>query len=233
MCLRPMPLAGSARSQWDVDVMRYSAEHKAASRDALLQAAARQFRERGYEGVGVDQLSKAAGVTSGSFYKHFGTKAEILREVARAGVDRVAARIRNLRSSPTVDKKGGWLNDLASLHTSADHLREVGRGCNLPALTPEIARADGEVKQAYQESVERAVEAMLETEPFAEVPEGRQKALAILALLAGGANMARAMADEKMAAEVAETVRRACLSMAEHPLSTVARSGVVWTPAPY
>lgn len=213
--------------------MRYSAEHKAASRDALVQAAARQFRERGYDGVGVDQLSQAAGVTSGSFYKHFGTKAEVLLEVARAGIDRVAARIRNLRNSPDVDRAGGWLNDLASLHTSADHLGEVGRGCNLPALTPEIVRAGGEVKQAYQESVERAVEAMLETEPFAGQSDGRERALAILALLAGGANMARAMADDEMKQVVAEAVRRACLTLGDNPLSKTARSGVKWTPAPY
>lgn len=213
--------------------MRYSAEHKAASRDALLQAAARQFRERGYDGVGVDQLSHAAGVTSGSFYKHFGTKAEVLLEVARAGIDRVAARIRNLRSSPDVDRKGGWLNDLASLHTSGDHLREVGRGCNLPALTPEIVRADVQVKGAYQESVERAVDAMMESPPFAGQPDGRARAVAVLALLAGGANMARAMADQEAADAVAEAVRRACLTIGESPLSATARSGVVWTPAPY
>jgi TetR/AcrR family transcriptional repressor of nem operon len=63
--------------------MRYPAEHKAASREALVQAAAQRFRERGYEGVGLDQFSQAAGVTSTSFYKPLGSKAETLREVAR------------------------------------------------------------------------------------------------------------------------------------------------------
>ncbi|WP_239024887.1 TetR/AcrR family transcriptional regulator [Sphingomonas corticis] len=213
--------------------MRYSAEHKAASRDALVRAAARVIREKGFDGVGVDQLSKAAGLTSGSFYKHFDTKAQVLLEVAKAGIDRVAARIRRLRSSPTLDPVGGWVNDFASLHTSSTHLQETGRGCNLPALTPEIVRADGETKEAYQESVRRAVDAMLEEAPLEGEADGRARALAMLALLAGGASMARAVADERLSAEIAESVRRACVTIAATPLSETPRSGIVWTPSDF
>lgn len=213
--------------------MRYSPEHKAASRDALVRAAARAIREKGFEGVGVDQLSQAAGLTSGSFYKHFETKAQILLEVAKAGIDRVAARIRRLRTSPTRDPVGGWVNDFASLHTSRDHLRETGLGCNLPALTPEVVRADEPVKAAYQESVLRAVDAMLEEAPLKGALDGRARALAMLALLGGGANMARAVADEGVSAEIAEAVRRACITLSETPLSETPRSGIVWTPSDF
>lgn len=213
--------------------MRYSREHTAASRDSLVRAAARMIREKGFDGVGVDQLSHAAGVTSGSFYKHFGTKAQVLLEVSRAGIDRIAARVRSLRSSPTLDPVGGWVNDFASLHTSRDHVRETGRGCNLPALTPEIVRADDTVKDAYQESVQRAIEAMLEQAPLAGEEDGRARALAMLALLAGGANMARAVVDEKLSCEIAEAVRQACVTIATTPLSTTPRSDIVWTPSDY
>ncbi|MGY4395537.1 TetR/AcrR family transcriptional repressor of nem operon [Sphingomonas sp. UYAg733] len=213
--------------------MRYSPEHKAASRDALVRAAACVIREKGYDGVGVDQLAQAAGLTSGSFYKHFDTKAQVLLEVARAGIDRVARRVRNLRGSPTVDPVGGWVNDFASLHTSPEHLRETGRGCNLPALTPVVARADDAVKDAYQQSVQRAVDAMLEEAPLQGEGDGRARALAMLALLAGGANMARAVLDKGLSAEIAEAVRRACVMIAGAPLPETPRSGVVWTPADY
>lgn len=213
--------------------MRYSPEHKAASRDALVKAGARTIREKGFDAVGVDELSEAAGVTSGSFYKHFAGKSQLLLEVARAGIDRVANRVRNLRKSPTVDPVGGWVNDFASLHTSRDHLREAGRGCNLPALTPEVVRANPEVKDAYQQSIERAVEAMLEEAPLDGALDGRARALAMLALLAGGASVARAVLDEKLSVEIAEAVRRACNLIGNSALSDVPRSGVVWTPSEY
>ena len=213
--------------------MRYSPEHKAASREALIKAAARVFREKGYAGVGVDQVADAAGVTSGSFYKHFTGKSQVLLEVARAGIDRVARRIRTLRASPTADPLGGWVNDFASLHTSKAHLKATGLGCNLPTLTVEVARADAAVKAAYQESLLRGVAAMLEAPPLAGEPDGPARGLAMLAVLSGGAAMARAVADEETADRIAEAVRRACLLIAANRLPDTPRSGVVWTPAEY
>lgn len=41
----------------------------------MLEAAGRAFRSPGYDGIGVDGLAKGAGVTSGAFYAHFGSKA--------------------------------------------------------------------------------------------------------------------------------------------------------------
>jgi AcrR family transcriptional regulator len=213
--------------------MRYTPEHKAASHDALVRAACVIFREKGFSGVGVDQLSEAAGLTSGSFYKHFSGKAQILHEVVRAGVDRVAKRVRKLRSSASVDPAGGWVNDFASLHTSKAHLQSAGLGCNLPSLTPEVIRAEQPVKEVYEQGLEQAVEAMLEEAPLAGETDGGARALAMLALLAGGANMARAVASEEMSDRIAEAVRRACILIANSALPDTPRSGVVWTPAEY
>ncbi len=213
--------------------MRYTPEQKAASRDALLRAACRIFREKGFAGVGVDQLSESAGLTSGSFYKHFAGKSEILLEVARAGVDRVAKRIRSIRASGKVDPAGGWVNDFATLHTSKEHLRSVGLGCNLPSLTPEVVRAERPVKEAYEESLVRAMDAMLEEPPLAGEPDGQARALAMLAVLSGGANMARAVANPEMSTAIAEAVRRACVLIATQSLPDIPRSDIAWTPADY
>ena len=68
--------------------MRYPPERKAATREAVLKAAARELRERGFYGVGVDGLSAAAGVTSGAFYSHFSSKEELLASVIDAYLGR-------------------------------------------------------------------------------------------------------------------------------------------------
>jgi TetR/AcrR family transcriptional regulator, transcriptional repressor for nem operon len=227
------PANDTSNHRCDRELMRYSVEQKAASREALIRAAARAIREKGFEGVGVDQLSEAAGLTSGAFYKHFTSKSQVLLEVARAGIDRIAKRIRNVRNSSNIDPVGGWVNDFASLHTSREHIRQTGLGCNLPALTPEVVRAGRKVKQAYQEGLERAVCAMLEEAPLEGEADGRGRALAMLAVLAGGASMARAVADEAYSAEIAEAVRRACVLIANSPLPDVPRSGIAWTPNDY
>jgi AcrR family transcriptional regulator len=49
----------------------------ASTRDKLLEAAARMFLEHGYAGASMDQVRQAAGVSNGSLYHHFPTKAQL------------------------------------------------------------------------------------------------------------------------------------------------------------
>ena len=65
--------------------MRVSREKAAENRVRIVETASRLFREGGFEGVGVDAVMNAAGLTHGGFYGHFGSKDELAAEaVARA-----------------------------------------------------------------------------------------------------------------------------------------------------
>ncbi|MGI4944284.1 MAG: TetR/AcrR family transcriptional regulator, partial [Janthinobacterium lividum] len=64
--------------------MRYAPGHKAETRDRILSAAEIAFGIHGYDGVGVDGLAAQAGITSGAFYGHFRSKAEVFRVAAVA-----------------------------------------------------------------------------------------------------------------------------------------------------
>ncbi|GAA1978990.1 ScbR family autoregulator-binding transcription factor [Isoptericola halotolerans] len=60
-------------------------QQKAATRAAILRTAAEEFDARGYSATSVAQIADRLGLTKGSVYFHFPSKAELAAEVVRAG----------------------------------------------------------------------------------------------------------------------------------------------------
>src|SRR6202789_1201790 len=60
--------------------MGYSKSDKEETHTRIVRGAAKRFRERGLEGTGLADVSKEAGVTVGGFYKHFGSRDELVVE---------------------------------------------------------------------------------------------------------------------------------------------------------
>jgi AcrR family transcriptional regulator len=68
------------------------------TRDALLDAAARLFVERGYHGVGLETVAEEVGVTRQTVYNQFGSKPGLLRATSafiedRAGLPAHLSRV--------------------------------------------------------------------------------------------------------------------------------------------
>src|ERR1700678_1686093 len=127
--------------------MRYPPERRAKTREAVLKAAARELREGGFFGVGVDRLSAAASVTSGAFYSHFSSKEDVLASVIDA----------NLRRQ-FVDPGGGDLpaqrdplRPYLRLYISLEHRDNPGQGCVIPTLSADVARSGEAIRKIYQQ----------------------------------------------------------------------------------
>ena len=54
--------------------MRVSREQASQNRERVLDVAARLFREKGFDGIGVADLMKTAGLTHGGFYGQFASR---------------------------------------------------------------------------------------------------------------------------------------------------------------
>jgi AcrR family transcriptional regulator len=186
--------------------MRYPADRKEKARAGLLVAAGRAFRAHGYGGVGVDRLAQDAGVTSGAFYGHFRSKEEAFREVVRAAMARLHAGLLRFREGGTPD---AWLDALIDWYLGPAHRADLPGGCGLPSLSGEVARADPETRAIYEAGLEEAVRLLAEAPPLAAQPDAEARARALLALLAGGVTLARAVRGEAAAGRVAASVRAA------------------------
>jgi TetR/AcrR family transcriptional regulator, transcriptional repressor for nem operon len=173
--------------------MRYPAKETAAKHERIVKEASRLFRERGFENVSLGEVMKAAGLTHGAFYAHFGSK-EALEEAAIAyGQELTASRNR----SYGVTKKGR--STYADRYLSPRHRDNPGEGCTMAALGQEIARSTPEVKTAFERGLEEILGA---------VGGERKEAIFQTAALLGGVVLARAVKSEQFSDEILRAVRQ-------------------------
>lgn len=63
------------------------------TRSLIIETAAREFGERGFEGVSLNDLVLASGVSKGAFYFHFPSKEEVALAAFRAKQEELIARL--------------------------------------------------------------------------------------------------------------------------------------------
>src|SRR5260370_22381425 len=111
--------------------MRYAPEHNEATRERILDAASRLFREHGVAAVGLAKIMAEADLTVRTFYTHFDSKEPLLREtLLRTLQDRHDALEQALR--------GGDLEMAVRAYLSPEHRDAPGTGCPVAALAAEL-----------------------------------------------------------------------------------------------
>src|ERR1700754_3713776 len=118
--------------------MRVSREKFAENREKILEAAGVLFRENGFNGIGVAEIMKAAGLTHGGFYGHFASKEDLALEVSRGLVGRVEARWRRI----ITDAPEHPLEALLDHYLSRRSLDDPGTGCVFTLLMEEVTGDD-------------------------------------------------------------------------------------------
>ncbi len=175
------------------------------NRERILDSAAQLFRERGFDGIGLNDLMQAAGLTRGGFYGHFESKEDLAAQASR-------------RALAANREHWGQLGDRAGLerwikgYLSAAHGEHLGEGCAFAALAGDAARATPAVQQAFAEGVEELLAVLAPQLPEAEPAERRQHALALLSSLVGALLLSRAVGEPGLARELRQATREQALA---------------------
>jgi TetR/AcrR family transcriptional regulator, transcriptional repressor for nem operon len=119
--------------------MRYPAKETAVKHERMVKEASRLFRERGFEKVSVGEVMKAAGLTHGAFYAHFGSKEELKAAAVAYGLKVWLGRVQRSKS-----EKGR--ESYSDRYLSRWHLDNPGQGCTAAALAQELARSTPETQ---------------------------------------------------------------------------------------
>src|SRR5436190_23044486 len=168
--------------------MRYEPEHKARTRDRIIQIAARKLRAEGLSGPGVASLMKASGLTVGGFYKHFHSKDELLADAIAQGFSEFSNKVfASLRKLPPEDR---W-KEVVRWYLSLEHCNHPDTGCPVVTLAPEIARAKLTVRKRMAGLMKGLTNRWAEFMPGVTARERECNFFVIFSAMAGAVAIAR------------------------------------------
>jgi TetR/AcrR family transcriptional repressor of nem operon len=165
--------------------MKVSKQRAAENRDAILQVAGAQLRERGFSQMSVAEVAKAAGLTHGALYSHFKSK-EALQ----------AAAIERAFTDCAAGFAGLTPEEFLGRYLSPEHRDNVGQGCPTAALLSEMRWQSEEAKAAFHDGLIRFAALTGDSLGPSEAAEARELALFAFAAMAGGLAIARAIRDQ-------------------------------------
>ena len=178
--------------------MRVSREQAEANRRRIVDVAGELFREHGFDGIGLADLMKKAGLTHGGFYGHFKSKEDLAAEAA----ERVLSKNGERLSVVIEGAKGDPLSALVTSYLSERHIKERGKGCAFAALGADAARHGKPLRSVFTTGVEDYLARLSDIVSGRNKAEKRKKAMATLSGMVGALVLARAVDDANLGKEI-------------------------------
>ena len=189
--------------------MGYSPEHKARTRERVVESAARLFRRYGYNGVGIDDIMAAANLTRGGFYAHFRSKEELF--AATLATDLLPAE--QLRAGAEADAGGapGALRAFIEFYLDRANRKRMATLCPLVSLSADVGRSGEAASAAYTAALRNLIDELARRIDAAPV-DAHARALTTVALCVGGVVLAQAVNDDGLADALLDACRTRALA---------------------
>lgn len=178
--------------------MKVSRAQAEENRQKVIEASSRLFRQNGFDGVGVNTLMKAAGLTHGGFYKQFKSKDDLIAQATGVALAGTRARLRELADNDEAPS----FKTVVRHYLSEPHRDGLADGCALAALGMDAARQGPEVRQIVESGL---IEYLDLLEAIAAPSPGqstRDKAMATLSTMVGALVLSRAVEDRDLSAQI-------------------------------
>jgi len=184
--------------------MRYPSNHKAETRQRIIDEASQRLRKDGIEGTGLVPLMKALGLTHGGFYAHFDSKDALVQAALEAAATQALDKWRGAKAP-------AQLRALIDDYLSAQHRDQPDQGCALPTLAAELGLR-GTPSPTADTLAAGLAEALA---PVRVECEGEDAGMVALAIMVGAVTLARAMADAGASERILATARAAIRTPAQ------------------
>ena len=177
--------------------VKVSREQVAEHRIRILAAAARLFRQRGFDDVTVAEVMKDAGLTHGAFYGYFPSKEALIAEAIGQA----------LTPAPDQAKPRRAAAEFADGYLSVRHRDNRPTSCLFSSLGTEAARGSVDLRHRMTEAVRNRIN-HLSVEAEGDRPkEKRRAAIAAWSAMVGAMVLARLVDDEALSKEILSATR--------------------------
>jgi TetR/AcrR family transcriptional regulator, transcriptional repressor for nem operon len=180
------------------EAVRVTRKQSAANREKVLDVAGTLFRERGFDGIGVADIMKRAGLTHGGFYGQFASKDDLAAETTARVLGKAGWQER------LTGKANPSFADVVQAYLSPRHRDDPGTGCLMSAVGSDAARQPRAVRRAFTDGFRVRLDAWLKLVPGRSVAARREKALVTMATLVGALILSRAVDDPALSDEILE-----------------------------
>jgi TetR/AcrR family transcriptional regulator, transcriptional repressor for nem operon len=179
--------------------MGHSKAEKARTHERIVAIASKRFREEGLAGVGLAEVMKEAGLTVGGFYKHFGTRDDLVAEAVGSTLGVWKGRLDAAAASggPPVT-----YDRLVDSYLSEAHRDNPGAGCAVAALAAEIPRCSKRTRALVTEQIRNNIEWIASLIGGKDKDAARLKATFTFSAFVGIVGLARAVSDEQLSREI-------------------------------
>ncbi|HEY2928341.1 TetR/AcrR family transcriptional regulator [Piscinibacter sp.] len=177
---------------------------KDATHERIVSVAARAIRRSGYDGTGVADIMKEAGLTHGAFYSHFASREAMLAEAAGKACAESAAGVAEVAAGAPPRMA---LKAMLAAYLSRGHIEQLEAGCPLAALGSETSRQSAEVRRVVTRHIKATIDLLARQSPDWGQRGAHERALVTLSIMVGAVVLARAV-DER---SLSDSLREAAL----------------------
>ena len=184
--------------------MRYRPEHKAEVHQKIVKDASRRVRTEGLTGAAVAAVMRDTGLTHGGFYKHFGSKNDLLLESLHEAFQEIADTLAG--AAQQSHREAAW-KAIVKTYLSPEYCDHVERGCPLTTLAPELARADKGMKGQILAELVNYKDRMVPFMPGRRTADKERAFFVIFSTMVGAVAIARMLPAPAMREKVLANAR--------------------------
>lgn len=184
--------------------MKVSREKAEQNREQVLEAAGKLFREHGFDGIGVADIMKSAGLTVGGFYKNFQSKEDLIAQACKRITDNSLDKWKGYAANPSIPDP---YKKIGTSYLSAKNRDDLSNTCPYSTLGGEVSRHEAVLSQVFKEGIQSTVDFLATLMPGQSKEERHTQAVNTLSQWVGALILSRAAGDSELSEEILKTAR--------------------------